>query len=112
MKLVDRINWWIDVQPKLSSNASTLLALQAFKYVDRHGLHWYSSTSMAADTGMSERTVRRCQQELEDAGLIERTPRWVDAVGRDSGQPTHYRKADLVKLLVRPPEKPTHRVVR
>ena len=42
-RILDRLKWWVDVQPKLSPIAKSLLALQVLDLVNNADLqHWYS----------------------------------------------------------------------
>ena len=61
-------------------------------------LCWKSQDTMAAEMGVSTRTIERGKRELEDLGLIQVTVR--NKTGLDSLKPNVYR-------LIIPPEGPT-----
>ena len=91
-RILDRLKWWVDVQPKLSPIAKSLLALQVLDLVNADLQHWYSVHSMADMLKVSVRSVQRAQQELESEGFIRRTRRY-----RSGSQ---YRESDIVTVLL------------
>ena len=78
---VQAVGWAL----KLDIPAATKFVLVALcNYADDKGRCWPSQESLARDTSMSDRTVRRHVKQLEEAGLITRKGRWKDGGSRTS----------------------------
>jgi hypothetical protein len=82
---------WHPATPLSSSARAVLQALLV--HSDGHRLCWPGERLLAAETGTSERTVRRARLELREQGLIE----W-DLVKTPTGVVARYR-LDLQALL-------------
>lgn len=75
-------------QMSLHDAGAKLVFLNLADRANARGVCWPSQKTIARDTGLSERTVRAKLRQLEDEGLILRTPR---AEGR-------VRVSDLITL--------------
>jgi len=84
---IQAVAWAID--QKTGSAAGKVVLICLANYADEHGECWPSQETIAAETELSERSVREWLQKLEEAGLLTRTPR-----RREDG----YRASDLIRL--------------
>lgn len=84
---IQAVAWAID--QKTGSAAGKVVLLCLANYADEEGKCWPKQETIAAETELSERSVREWLQKLEDAGLISREKR-----RRDDG----YRASDLIRL--------------
>lgn len=84
---IQAVAWAID--QKAGSAAGKVVLLCLANYADEDGKCWPSQETIAAETELSERSVREWLQKLEEAGLLTRTKR-----RRDDG----YRASDLIHL--------------
>lgn len=84
---IQAVAWAID--QKTGSPAGKVVLLCVANYADENGECWPSQETIAAETELSERSVREWLQKLEEAGLLTRSPR-----RRDDG----YRASDLIRL--------------
>lgn len=90
---------WILRNTDLSGNAVlVLLALMA--RVNQEGVCWPSHRTIAADAHVSERTARRCLDELRDAGLVS----WTGQSDGSGGQGSNLYRLH-VERPVAPPVK-------
>lgn len=84
---IQAVAWAID--QKTGSPAGKVVLLCVANYADENGECWPSQETIAAETELSERSVREWLQKLEEIGLLTRTPR-----RREDG----YRASDLIRL--------------
>lgn len=80
---VKAITWAKSVRTGSASRKAVLLVLADYAGVDNSAC-WPSQETIAFETEMTERNVRRCLADLEKMGLIARQPRWVDHRGRNT----------------------------
>lgn len=84
---IQAVAWAID--QKTGSSAGKVVLICLANYADEDGKCWPSQATIAAETELSERSVREWLQKLEEAGFVSREPR-----RRDDG----YRASDLIRL--------------
>lgn len=84
---IQAVAWAID--QKTGSAAGKVVLLCLANYADEEGKCWPSQETIAAETELSERSVREWLQKLEEVGLLSREKR-----RRDDG----YRASDLIRL--------------
>lgn len=96
-KRPDRFLWLDTIRSQvrdgtLTHNASHLAYVLAVHYINGSNDAWPSQHSLAADAGVSEKTVRRSLQELEQHGFIH-----IDrgCQGRTSGNVYHLENRSL-----------------
>lgn len=89
---VQAMSWAIEQRRVMDPTARHLLLCMA-NYADKHGRNvWASATTLAEDTGLSERSVRMKRQLLEEIGVIRRGNQAVVAaeVSRVDRRPVNY----------------------
>lgn len=77
---------------------SVLRALAS--YVDEFGSCHPGISTIAADTDLSDDTVRKRLKFLEEVGAIVRFPRWRDEQGRENTDGRGKRTTDDIRLLI------------
>lgn len=87
---IQAVAWAID--QKTGSAAGKVVLICLANYADETGTCWPSQETIAAETELSERSVREWLQKLEDAGFLTRERRQ-----RQDG----YRASDLIVLAVK-----------
>jgi DNA-binding transcriptional MocR family regulator len=76
--------WAVRDADPISPTAHHVLLCLADRFNPKYGVAWPSYADITRRTGLSERTVRRAIDELEDSGLVVKSPR-VATSGRKVG---------------------------
>jgi GntR family transcriptional regulator len=103
-----RNTFWIDDRivddfaPVMARYSAGVAALSVYialaRHADRQGESWPGLTTIAAEVGVSSRTVQRAIRLLEMLGLIDVTTCYEEA--------THRQTSNLYTLLTLPPQLP------
>lgn len=80
---------------RTGSPTRKLVLLAVADYADEHGVCWPSQRTIARQTELNERTVRRQLDELEHAGIVTRQSR--------PPLPSGLRQSDVITLNMKPP---------
>lgn len=70
---IKHLNWAFEIELSAEDGKSVLIALA--NYADEDGFAWPSQETLARNTGLSERTIRRYILRLEELGYLKRQRR-------------------------------------